>query len=92
MGNVKVAGTAEGQRSVPRGETEREFIALASAWARHATAEQRARASRFLGALAAEPESAECAADARARGERERAFEESQLCGLELERRIAEPA
>jgi hypothetical protein len=72
--------------------TERDFISLASAWARHATDEQRGRGANFLGAMSAEPEAAECAHEAHERNLRERQFEESQLSGLDLSRRNREPA
>jgi hypothetical protein len=74
------------------GLTDREFAALVLAWNRHATPQQRTRAAQFLGALSCEAAAIESAEEAHARGLREMQFEEEQLCGVNLERRRAEPA
>jgi hypothetical protein len=61
------------------GLSERDWRAIADAWGKHATDEQRLRASRFLGALASEDSAAECAAAEHARMQKENLFEQSQL-------------
>lgn len=73
--------------------TERDFIALAVAWVRHSTPDQRERGARFLGAMSTEAASAECARAVRNRLQLEREFEEHQLApGPDLERRRREPS